>query len=246
MDFHMDETYDTSKAGTLGSLGTSLLEVFNVRINKNIKVYGTFSVEDHNGTFHFFNRDGKDVENGKVNGTLLSLTSPTQIIPAGRTIIPTGRTITFSVDLKDKCGNEFIEGSANVSYTIPIVGLGTTVKIQLIKRENESVHSDVNGSISARYGDNYHSSIGEDVKKNYEFMLFNKTCEDNPLQLKHEDYLPLSRSFVIVPAHSSIVIKLNLKIFHSDGRFEHLEGHEIEFLSSVYEENGSSIFKLHI
>ncbi|XP_074286165.1 uncharacterized protein LOC141611510 [Silene latifolia] len=256
MDYMMDMGFDPEKAGKKGCFGTYLFEVFNVRINQKIEVYGTFTVEDEYGTLDFYNKLPMDCHSVQPNSSLLSLTQPPRLIPAAG-------TITLSLDLKDKYGNEFVKGSftldltdetnidifnkyrmaridgnvgsAFVYYTLPLVSLRSKIQIQLIKGDEGIGHSDVEGKIVARYGNDYDNCDDDDEVKPYSwFTLYETTANDISLQLKDKDLHPLSRSFVVVPARCFIIIEMDLKFHHSDGHTDYLKGYQIETLACGY------------
>lgn len=272
-EFDSDYIVDVFNDGRRAALGTQLAEVFAVKVrasNNCEGVYGSFSVKDGKRTLCYYNRqpeDGQPIDHQDRDCCSLLLSAP------HRSVTATPR-IEFSLDLKDKNGDEFFKNntllpllmdeegnvddvfdkylflevigrsaSATIYYTLPRVAALASFVFELVDEsgENGGGHVDVYGNIVARYGNNYDPSLtGDDVRQHFSFLLFQ---QEDKVQVKYGESIPLLRSHVVVPRTTSIAIEVNLELIHSNGFKEQIKNHPVYFQASQY--YGSHIFKLN-
>ncbi|KAL7225698.1 hypothetical protein ACSBR1_020953 [Camellia fascicularis] len=204
------------------------VEVFSVRMNHidGAKLYGTITVTDGQSSQSIYNRSRDHYESISPGQTAL-LTGPARSISACD-------SFTIDVALKDKdklspdddvsseqipwnvynITNKYDEplyedvpgknGSVTVNYVVFRNAVGATVEVTLVNRGGEnSAH--VYGLLTARNGNFMNESV-----------LFRKKSDDEHVDVRPEQPIPLSRSVVAVPSNSSLIVWAALMDHHGE------------------------------
>ncbi|CAL5435521.1 unnamed protein product [Camellia sinensis] len=204
------------------------VEVFSVRINHidGVKLYGTITGTDGQSSESIYNRSRDHYESISPGQTAL-LTGPARCISACD-------SFTIDVALKDKdklspdddvsseqipwnvynITNKYDEplyedvpgknGSVTVNYVVFRNAVGAIVEVTLVNRGGEnSAH--VYGLLTARNGNFMNESV-----------LFRKKSDDEHVDVRPEQPIPLSRSVVAVPSNSSLIVWAALMDHHGE------------------------------
>ncbi|XP_045796415.1 uncharacterized protein LOC123890775 [Trifolium pratense] len=102
-------------------------------------------------------------------------------------------------------------GFASVHYSIFEYAVCVTIKVLLkFKTGSSDVNPKVWGSLVTQYSRHDYSSRYK--KDNYRCVLFNRT-QDDLVQISNDSTIPLSRSTIVVPSYSSLIVDIDLSGF---------------------------------
>lgn len=217
--------------------GQAMVEIFSVRItsigekDNNGKLYGSIELVDGLGPIQLYNLKAGDSEPIGAND-IVTLQGPYRAISASQVFMVSidlkskGSFFSsddqvsmgsFTWDLCELTNNEYYDkrltydvngknGSATVYYTPFSDAVQARVEVLPVDGDGEDP-ADVYGSLVARY--NNYDYLTDEQKKYYRTTLFKKTSEQH-IDVKPGKLIPLSRSVVVVPTTSSLVIEADL------------------------------------